>query len=89
MAYIIDKSRIRDKVNVREICYDMLRTHTMGTLKEIAQKFGKKCHSTVINGLENHANFMQTEANYRELDTKIRTLFLQHLKQYTDYENKN
>lgn len=47
---IISRSRRRDIVDSRAICFFILYMETNMTLKRIGYEFGLKDHSTVING---------------------------------------
>jgi len=54
------KTRKREVVESRYLCYYFIKKHTKITLKLIGQKFGNRDHSSVIHGLQTIQDLIET-----------------------------
>ena len=64
-------SRKEEYVEARRFVAALMKKHTNLTLKVIGSTFRKQDHSTVINALKKHDNYLQTNKTYVELWSKV------------------
>lgn len=75
---LMTHKRFRELTIARQIAYSILRFEYKMKLIQIARMF-KRDHTTIINGLKTHSNYMFSDEDYREKYEEI--LFLLKLKQ--------
>lgn len=72
---LMSNSRGRQVANCRRIIVTFLRNYSNLTLNEIATFVNRADHSTIINLLTTHDDFMKYDANYRDYFNQIELKF--------------
>ena len=76
---VLSGLRKKDVVAIRFVICNHLRNVTSLSLSEIANSVGRTDHATVIHGLKQHTDWMQTNAEYRALQASFEK-FLKTIK---------
>lgn len=63
---ITKKSRKRELVEARQMCYSILKSNTRMSLVDIGLIFGGKDHTSIIHGLQTHNDLLKTDKKYKE-----------------------
>ncbi len=69
---INSKHRKRVKVDARHGAMHMLKKNSRQTVKQIAYKFGKRDHSTVVHAVKKVDDLMETDFEFRETYNQIK-----------------
>jgi hypothetical protein len=65
VAELKSKTRKREVVDARHMFCEITKKNTKLSLKNIGSCIGNRDHSTVLNSLTRHQEFMQSDKNYR------------------------
>lgn len=71
LSEVISKSRKREVVEARYICYKLLKEHTRFSLASIGQIFGGFDHATVLHGIITINNLIETNKGVRDTYQEI------------------
>lgn len=80
-ALVIDKSSIPTVCDARRVCYGLCKAFTTLSLKEIGRKLGNRSHSTILNGLSHHNDYLVSDPKYVRYYNKCYIMVDNALKQ--------
>lgn len=59
------KSRDKDIVDARRLCYYLSKEHKLGSCRVIGSRFGNKDHATVYNGWLKCVHYLQNDIDFK------------------------
>lgn len=71
---LLGPSRRERIAHVRQIGYYLANTHTRATLKDIARRFGRMDHTTVISGVRRITQLRETDQDFDRRMSRVEEL---------------